>query len=305
MKSSNKIVVTQNMDFYPDQIERLNSLGDRILYIDRAASPEEWLNRCKDSDIICSGLYGLKEKVYELPNKFYSLPFVGAGWLDKERLKENNITVSYSPGCNKAAVSEWITAMMLNLLRELPRYTNIENLPKGTLPEMTLGANGKNVCILGSGNIGTQVGKICSALDMNVYFFDRNKNLIDSVSCADVIINTLSLNPGTDGLLDAHFFNSLKKGSYFISVTEDNVYDTSALFEALDNNVLEGAAIDTGSSRVGDIDDPLYKQLIRHPKILATPHIAYNTDVTARISNDIMIDNIDAWLKGEPINLLE
>ncbi len=123
-----KIVVIQNMDFYPDQLERLKALGEVTLYDERAESPEEWLERCKGFDIICTGNTGLKEKIYELKDVFISLPLVGVGWIDKNKIKERNIAVSYSPGCNKDAVSEWIVGMMINILRKLPQFLNARNV---------------------------------------------------------------------------------------------------------------------------------------------------------------------------------
>lgn len=76
------------------------------------------------------------------------------------------------------------------------------------------------------------------------------------------------------------------------------------MLEALDKNILAGVAIDCGSIQVGKADDPFYIRLSKHSKILVTPHIAYNTDVTDRKGNRIMIDNIEAYLKGNPINLV-
>ncbi len=44
---------------------------------------------------------------------------------------------------------------------------------------------------------------------------------------------------------------------------------------------------------------------LNHPKVLVTPHIAYNTDITDEVSNKMMIENIEAWLNKNPINILE
>ena len=74
---------------------------------------------------------------------------------------------------------------------------------------------------------------------------------------------------------------------------------------ALDKGILAGVAHDAGGIKVGDTADPFYQKLLKHPKVLVTPHIAYNTDVRARVSYDMMIDNVEAWIKGKPINLLE
>ncbi|MBU4141788.1 hydroxyacid dehydrogenase [Patescibacteria group bacterium] len=300
-----KIVITQNLELFPDQAERLKSLGDTTFYNDLAKSPDEWLWRCHGADIICAGGFGLKQKLYEIKNAFLSLPFVNVSWIDKEKIKENNVVVSYCPGCNKDAVSEWIIAMMLNLFRQLPKFINVKDLPKGKIPDFTLGLTGKKVAILGKGNIGSRAGKICEAFDMKVVYFKRGNDLFKCVKDANVVINCLSSNSSTWGLLGKKFFNSLKRGCYFISPSDEKIYDVNALLDALDNGTLAGIADDAGGARAGDCYDSFYVKLSNNPKVLVTPHIAYQTDVTAKVANDMMISNIEAWLKGEPINLLK
>lgn len=303
MGNSKKIVITPHLELYPDQIQRLRSLGEVVFY-DSLPSPEEWIERVKGADIICSGKAGLIDKIYDTKNVFYSLPFVNVGWIDKEKLKANNIVVSYCPGCNKEAVSEWVMAMLLNLFRELPKFIKADNLPKGKVPRATLGLRGKRVTILGKGNIGGRVAELCEVFGMNIEYFKKGDSLIDSVKNADVIINCLSSNGSTWSILDRKFFRSLKKGSYFISPTDEKIYDVDALIEVLDAGILAGAADDAGGIRVGDTSDTYYQKLLAHPKILVTPHIAYQTDITNRVANDMMIENIEAYLKGKPINLL-
>lgn len=300
-----KIVVTKNLDLYEDQSKRLDGLGDVVYYDDSPETVDEWLERCKDADIICTGIFGLKsEKVYELKDVFISLPYVGVEFLDKERLKERNIIVSNSPGCNKEAVSEWIVGMMLMFFRRLSELNRVTDLPKDEILKITTSLYDKNITILGAGDIGKQLGKICDSLGMKVNFFQKGDNLIDSIKNADVIANCLSTNPSTIGLLDKDFFNSLKKGSLFISSSRSQIYDILALKDALDKGILIGAIDDSASSVVGDVDDVEYKNLLSHPKILVTPHISWNTDVEKRKANDMMIDNVEAYLKGEPINLI-
>lgn len=300
-----KIIVTQELDLFPDQVERLNGLGEVKIYNDVAKTSQAWLGRCKGFDVICTGKFGLTQMVYNLENVFLSLPFVGIGWLDLNKLRERNIKVAYAPGCNKDAVSEWIVAMILNLARNLPKFTNVKKLPAHVLPDRTTGLTGKTVCILGAGNIGTRVGKICDALGANVVFFKKGDDLSQKTKAADFIVNCLSENPTTIGLLDKEFFSSLKNGSFFISVTSQKLYNTKALISLVGKNIA-GAAIDVGDMpQSGDTGYPFYKRLLKNKLILATPHIAFNTDVTARVANDTMIDNIEAYLNGKPTNLLQ
>ncbi len=301
-----KIVVTQDLGLNKEERERLNKLGEVIYYENLSTTLDEWFSRCKDADIICTGRFGFaSEKLYELENKFFSCPIVGVGFLNLEKLKEKNILVARAPGCNSEAVSEWVIAMVLNLFRDLLNYVNNLSLPVGVTPERTKGLVGKNITILGKGNIGLQVGKICEDFGMNVKYFIRNDDLVESIKNADVVVNTLSLNKETTGLLDKQFFNSFKKGAYFITITSIQMHDTNAILEALDKNILAGVANDCGSIQNGDVLDLSYMKFAKHPKVLATPHISYNTDTTDRKGSKMMIDNIEAYLKDKPINLIK
>ncbi|MDD2822878.1 MAG: NAD(P)-dependent oxidoreductase [Candidatus Daviesbacteria bacterium] len=298
-----KIVVPQDMAFYPDQIKRLKSLGETTFYED-IPTPEQWLERCKDADIICTGEVGMETKSYELKNKYFSLPMVGTAWLDLPRLKAGGNSLSNSPGCNKEAVSEWIIGMMIYLMRNFDHLIRITNTPKEKIFKTSPGLAGKNITILGKGNIGSTVGKICEALSMNVTYFQRGDDLLKKVKDADVVVSCLKAEGSTKNLLDTSFFNSLKKGSYFITITASSVYDIDAMFEALDKGILAGAADDSAGMPVAEADNPYYLKLVSHPKVVTTPHVAYNTEATARKANDIMIDNVENWIKGTPINIV-
>lgn len=299
-----KIVVTQPMDFSPEEIKKLQSLGEVTFYENRPSS-DEWLQRCQGADIICSGKdEGLKRNIHKLANVFVSLPFVGVEFLDKKRARQRKIVVANSPGCNKEAVSEWIIAMLLNLLREFPSFINVQDLPEGQRPKITSGLSGKSVCILGKGNIGSRVGKICQTLEMKVSYVQRGDDLLKKVKGADVIIDCLGTNPSTQRILNTNFFNSPKKGSYFITVTGPEIYDAAALLKALDTGILAGAASDAANITPGNTHDPFYQKLLQHPKMLVTPHIAWNSDVERRNGNKMMIENIEVWLKGKPIHIV-
>ena len=301
-----KIVVTKNLKFYDDQIKRLESLGDVTFHNYDAESADEWLERCRDADIIITGVFGLKsDKLYQLKDVFISLPFVGVEFLDKKKLKENNIVVSNSPGCNKEAVAEWMVGMMLMHFRRLCQLTRTKNLLKDEILKTPASLYNKKITILGAGYIGKQLGKVCESFGMEIIFFKRGDDLIKSVKDADIIANCLSMNQSSTGLLTKKFFFSLKRGSFFVSASRHQIYDIEALKDALDNEILAGAADDVANAEVGDINEPDYKKLLNHPKILVTPHIAWNTDSERRISIDMVIDNIEAWLKGKPINLVK
>jgi phosphoglycerate dehydrogenase-like enzyme len=298
-----KIVVTESFDMSKDEIARIKALGDVVHYDKQAKTADEWLERVKGAEIICTGKFGLKEKIYELSNVFISVPFVAVNWIDKEKIRSRKITVANSPGCNKDAVSEWIIGMLLNLSRELPTFINTKE--KQDPDARQKGLRGKKITILGKGNIGSKVGVICNAMDMDVSYFMRGDNLKDKVKNADYIVDCLGANESTNKILNKNFFQSIKKGAYFLTVTGSSLIDVDAMLTALDNGTLAGVATDCGEVLVGNVNDPLYKRLSSHPKIMATPHIAFRTDVTARIGNDMMISNVEKFLEGNPINVVK
>lgn len=299
-----KIVVTHPLEIPTEQKSRLEKLGD-VTYHDTAAqAPEEWLDRTKGFDIVCSGRNGLRDKWDQLHDVFVSAPFVNITWADPEVLKANNVTIANAPGCNRHAVSEWVVTMMLLMARQLDKYLRATDLPDNAIRTPAISLAYKKVTVLGKGNIGTRVGEIAAALEMSVTYFGRGDDLNECVKDADIVVDALGSNSSTKHLLNRHFFDSLKDGALFISVTGEDIVDLDAMLAALDSGKLAYAAHDAGGSPVGDTNDPIYKKLLAHPKMYVTPHIGFNTDVERKISSTMMVDNVEAWLKGKPINAI-
>ena len=196
--------------------------------------------------------------------------------------------------------------MVILLTRNLPRALNTSETFRviGNLPPLTPGLAGNNITVLGQGNVGRRVGELASAFGMNVRYFCRGDDLSKAVAEADVVVDTLSANPSTEKLLGADFFAAIRDGASFVTITRSEVVDEEAMIDALDSGRLVGVATDCGGVLVGDTDDPYYQRLAAHPRVLATPHIAYNPGMSGQVANDIMIDNVEAYLDGSPINLL-
>ncbi len=301
-----KIVVTNNQDFTAEQKQRLDSLGDVTYFDTLPASGEEYLERVKDADVICSGTAGLQDAYAQLKDVYVTVAFVSVAFVDLEVLRKNNVTISNAPGANRHAVSEWIMAMTTLLMRSMYDAINREETYRkdGSLPPITPGLAGNKMTILGQGNVGKRVGELADAFGMQVSYFKRGDDLYASVKDADVVVDTLSSNPSTSKLLDAKFFDAMKQNSYFVSVTRSETTDADAMIKALNEGRLAGVATDCGGILVGDTDDPLYQKLLDHPKVLVTPHISYNSEMSRKMGADIMIDNVEAWLNGEPHNVL-
>jgi len=285
-----KIVIPENLELSEEQIDKLNNLGDVKIYIDNPKDSEEWLERVKGADIIGARKASVENNYQELRDVFISCPFVDIGWADEEILAKNNIKIKNSPGCNKESVSEWIIGMMINLFRELYKDIKTQDFNND---QNTTGLFNKKVCILGSGNIGSRVGKICEALEMKVSHFKRGDDLLAKTTSQDIVINCLGTNKSTENLLDKKFFNNLKKDSFFISVSSKKLLDLKAMFEAIDNEALKGVALD--KSIIKSEDEPLYQEIKKRDKVILA-RIAARTDITLKTANDIMVKNIEEYL---------
>lgn len=301
-----KIVVTNKQGFTPEQEARLNSLGDVTYFDTIPESGEEYLKRIEGADIICSGTAGLQDAYDQLKDVYVTVGFVSVAFVDAEVMRKNGVLISNAPGANRHAVSEWVIWMMITMLRKLDTALNRKETYRanGDLPKLEESLADKKLTILGVGNVGKQVGRIAEAFDMEVSYYKRGDGLHESVKDADIIVDTLSSNASTQNLLDKNFFQSLKKDSYFISVTRAEVADQEAMLEALDDGILAGVATDCGGVLVGDTEDPLYQKMLAHPKVYATPHIAYSATKSFKLGNDIMLDNVEAFINGKPQNVV-
>lgn len=301
-----KIVVTNNQHFTPKQKQRLDQLGDVTYHDKLPRNGAEYLEIVKGADIICSGAAGLQDAYSELKDVYITVGFVSVAFVDIEVMKKNGVTISNAPGANRHAVAEWIMWAMLELLRQFNTALNRKESYRkdGNLPPLTESLADKKLVILGEGNVGRQVSKLAEAFEMNVSYFRRNDNLHEATKSADIIVDTLSCNPSTTQILDKDFFLGLKKGAYFISVTRAEIADQDAMLDALDKGILAGVATDCGGILVGDTEDSLYQKMSVHPKVLATPHISWSATKSLQVGSDIMIDNVEAFIRGNPQNII-
>jgi len=299
-KTMKKITIIGNLSFSEEQIKRLGSLGE-IKTLSVPCSAEEWSRVAEESDVICSDGSGLLENIYNLKNVFVTYPYIELGNFDSKKLEQNGVTIANTRGSNRDSIVEWVIFMIISLFRKFAFMVNVtENIPL----EFNQSLSGKNVLIVGRGNIGTKIGFVCDSLGIKVDFFSRGDNLIDKASKADLIINSLNCNSTSKNLLDEKFFMSLKIGAYFVSFVRQYTYDIDGLIKSLDNNILSGAAIDCDPEKPGNTSNNFYKKALKHKKILVTPHIAFATQQAKKNCTETVVKNIEAFMNGKPCNLV-
>ena len=222
---------------------------------------------------------------------------VGVDNIDLESAKEHGVIVVNCPVATSEAVAELAMAMIFGLSRELARADEAmkhENWDKKTL----MGAElmGKTLGMIGFGRIGQLVAKYARCMGMKVIVFDkiwfpdfvREKGfeqfqLEELLPQADFFSIHIPLTPESKHLLNDETFALMKDGAYVVDASRGGVIDHAALLRALESGKVAGAAID-----VFETEPPIDWTLVKHPKVIATPHIGAQTiEAQLRAAEDI------------------
>lgn len=255
------IVIIQPMGVAETELTEFRKLGNVTYYDTVCRDAVDWLERVKGADIVMTNVTGLKDAWPEAHDMFMSLTFVGFGFMDIDVLRKNNVLVANSPGCNQVAVTEWVTAMLLNHMRYLPASIKMSESD----PKLPTGRSlfGKSACIVGKGNIGSRVGAVLEALCMEVGYYTRHDDLAAKVKDADILIDCLSLNPTTRQFYNDDFFSKAKDGVIFVSVSPNETQDLDAIEQHLTTGKIHHFITDNASALLYDTSDSTYNGFVR------------------------------------------
>lgn len=296
-----KKIVTLGVNLSDDQKRRLEEIGDLIIQ-EGPTSAEDFMTKAENADVIYSNGDFLLESLPRLKNVFVTYPYIELGVFDSEELAKNGVAVANAKGGNRDSIVEWVMYMALALFRNFtPMVRAAKNFPF----ELNESLQGKKVLIIGHGSIGSQIGILCKAFGMDVSFFERGDDLTVKSKDADLVINALNCNSSSKNLLDESFFMNLKRGSCFITFARPYTYDIDGLIKSIDNDIVAGAGIDCDPEAFGDTENAFYQKCLANDKILVTPHIAFSTKQASANGREIAVKNIEAFMQGNPINILE
>lgn len=235
---------------------------------------------------------------------------VGVDNIDLNAARQHGVTVVNSPYATTIAVAELTMALMLALVREVPRADAGMKSGKWLKKELEgVELYKKTLGVIGYGRIGQAVAKRAAAFDMNVVVCDPfvtadgvRQSGCDPTSMEELLrtVDFLSLhvplNNNTRGMLGAEQFKTMKDGVYLVDAARGGVIDEDALLAALESGKVAGAALDVFAT-----EPPGMTSLINHPRVIATPHIGAQTvEAQQRAAYDISTE-IVAALRGEAL----
>lgn len=297
-------------------LERLKPYGDVVLYTDRPETAEEKHRRAKDADILINsrGLVKWPAAVLQqLPKlKLISLCSIGTDMIALDEAKKQGITVCNQPGRTAPVVAEHSFGLMFALAKRTAFLTAA--MKAGGWPRMdNVYLQGKTLGIIGTGHIGAEMARLGKAFGMNVIGWtyhpspERAKQLgiqfvafEELLRTADVVSLHVKLTEDSHHLIGARELGLMKQNALLINVARGQILDTNALVGALNSRHLGGAAVDVYDQEPPPANHPL----LACEQVILTPHCADMTPEGVDLLNEGVVDNIIAFLEGNPRNVV-
>ncbi len=292
--------------------KRIDAICERKVFLPKE-SPEI-KQQLADTDCLLAKFNPVpKEYIDSAPNlKYIGIMATGFGKVATDYAKEKRIVVTNVPGYSTESVAEFVFGIILEHIRELERAK--KQAREGKYDESGFTAieiKGKIFGIIGAGRIGTRVAEIAQSFGADVrYWSRRRKSILESKGIkydhADKLISEshflslhLSLTKETENFLSAERINSLKSGAIVIN---------TAPMELVDINALEQRLAKGDITFILDHSDEMSKEdlqrLSKHENCIIYPPVGYITNEAKVNKQEIFVSNLENFLKGKPINIV-
>lgn len=217
--------------------------------------------------------------------------------------REGILVTQATPGFG-ISVAEMGIGYMVDLARGISR--SVVDYRAGRQPEARMGRQlaGSSVGIVGYGEIGRRLAGLAHALGMRVLVSDPYTRVdVDAyqqvsmdalLAQADFVVCLVVATAETENLFGAATFRQMKRGAYFINLSRGQLVDEGALAAALNDGVIEGAAMDVGRA----LDQQPSLQLAQRPDVIATPHTAGLTPAAVEHQAFDTVEQVRALAEG-------
>lgn len=304
-KNRIKVLLLENV--HPDAFQKLSKDGFSVETVKTSLSEEELIKKIKGVHVL-----GIRSKtqitknVLKAADKLMTVSAfcIGTTQIDLEACKHRGVTVFNAPYSNTRSVVELAIGEIIMLMRSIfPRSTEIHNGQWNKTAANSREVRGKNLGIVGYGNIGKQLSVLAEAMGMHVYFYDVNDQLsignatkIDSLETllgmSDVVSLHVDDNKANKDFFDSNAFAAMKPGSLFVNLSRGFVVNIEALVAALESGHIAGAAIDVYPEEPIS-NGPFITALQGMENVILTPHIGGSTeeaqrDIASFVPNKIM-----------------
>jgi len=312
-----KIVILDGYAINPGDLswEPFSQFGE-VTYYDRTICEADTIQRIGDAQIVLLNKTPITEAVINACTNIQLICVLATGYnvVDCAAAAKRGIPVCNVPGYGTTAVAQFTFGLLLELCHKIGHHDQVVHDGKWSrcpdfcfwdTPQMELA--GKTMGIIGYGSIGQAVGNIARAFGMKVIAYNRSKrqefekdyvSLDTLLEQSDVISLHCPLFPETREIINASSIAKMRDGAILINTARGPLLDEVAVAEALKSGKLRGAAMDVVCSEPMDPASPL----LTAPNCIITPHIAWAPLESRQRIFNIVLDNIRAFLNGNPIH---
>src|SRR5471030_1742760 len=233
---------------------------------------------------------------------------VGYDHIDAKWAGEHGIIVTNTPEVLNEEVADTALGLLLCTVREFPqgeRYLRAGKWPNAQFPLTKATLRNRTVGIVGMGRIGKAIAKRLDAFGVPVVYHSRNlqpgvnykyyPKLLDMACDVDTLMVIVPGGAATQNMINAEVLKALGSNGIVINMARGSLVDEPALIEALKNRTIYSAGLDVF------VKEPqVPKELIEMDHVVLFPHLGSSTEVTRAAMDQLVVDNILAWLAGKP-----
>jgi len=285
----NGLKVTYEPEITPDQIKEKIGRFNIVIVRSRTKLTKELIEKADNCKIIARVGVGLDN-------------------IDQDAAKAKNIRVINAVEGAMTAVAELVLGLMLSLARQIPRGDREIRNGKWLKKELKgTELKGKYLGIVGCGNIGRRLGRLAKGLNMNIIGFDvipideefskdvglMKADLDTLLQSSDYISLHVPLLDSTHHMINKEKLSLMKNTAKIINTSRGGVIDEDALYEALKNGNLGGAALD-----VFENEPATNSKLTTLDNVILTPHIGAQTKEAQSLAANVIAEKIIQILRG-------
>ncbi|MGH9944492.1 MAG: D-2-hydroxyacid dehydrogenase [Pyrinomonadaceae bacterium] len=281
-------------------------------------APGEVVARLNGATIAITNKVPLGEQeLAQLPAlKFIAVSATGYNMIDLESCRRRGVTVSNVRGYARHSLPEHVLMLMLALSRNLPAYR--EDVRRGEwqraaqfclLDHPIRDLHGRTLGVVGYGALGRAVEQLARAFGMKVLISEHKGTrqirpgraaFEEVLRASDMITLHAPLTPETRHLVGAAELRLMKPTAILINTARGGVVDEVALVEALGQGRIAGAGVDVLEREPPREGNPLLS--LDLPNLIVTPHNAWASEEAMQALADQLVDNLEAFVRGEPQN---
>ena len=314
---SERVVVVNASKMNYDHALDFSILSNDVQVYDNSTN-EELIERIQGARVVVTKELPVNaELLSQFPDTVKLIVEAGTGYnnIDLNAAKERGITVCNIPAYSTERVAHTVIMMILNFASTMQKQIGM--LAKGDRSNFTkylqvshTEVNGKTLGVVGAGHIGMEVIKVAKALGMNILVHTRTPkadgegiryvSLDELLENSDYITLHCPLNEQTKYMINKEAISKMKTSAVIVNTGRGPLINEADLCEALAAKRIAGAGLDVQEVEPPAEDSPLYTL----DNVIITPHMGWKGLETRQRLVGIIRDNVQAFFKGEPINVV-